>query len=264
MTATTLDRLHTIACIAPEGDSGSSRVLFLHGIGGSAHSCVPVAELIAAQGISSWCLDAPGYGDSADPLRGAEIVDDVIELIDALSPGRQVVVVGASWGGVVATAVALRRPDRVAGLVLADSTRGSGTTPAKAAAMLRRIDELDTKGAQAVAARRAARLTAPNADPQVTEAVRRSMAALRPAGFRAAAEFMASTDHGPDLHRIDCPTMILVGEHDCITGVDESRLLAENIPGARFHIITGAGHVAMQEQPTVPADLIADFVRSLP
>jgi pimeloyl-ACP methyl ester carboxylesterase len=75
---------------------------------------------------------------------------------------------------------------------------------------------------------------------------------------------MSATDHGPELDKISCPTSILVGEHDVITGVDESRLLATNIPDAQLHVIADAGHVAIQEQPDVVADLVARFVKSLP
>lgn len=264
MASTVLDRLHWVERAARDETMKHPRVLLLHGIGGSARSCGPVANRLAARGISSWCLDAPGYGESADPRPGDDVVADVIELVGVLSPDRPVVLLGTSWGGVIATAVALRRPEMAAGLILADSTRGSGTTAAKADAMLSRIDELQLRGAQAIAAQRAPRLTAPGADPAVSDAVRRSMAELRPDGFRTAALFMAATDHGPELDKISCPTSILVGEHDVITGVDESRLLATNIPDAQLHVIADAGHVAIQEQPDVVADLVARFVKSLP
>ncbi|GAB88544.1 alpha/beta fold hydrolase [Gordonia rhizosphera] len=238
-------------------------MLLLHGIGGSVASCAPLGERLAAAGIPCTCVDAPGYGDSPDPEPGVDAADAVIELLDARWPDRPVVLLGTSWGGVIATAVALRRPGRVAALILADSTRGSGTTPEQAAAMRARIDEFRARGADVVAAQRASRLTAPDAAPVVSDAVRRSMAAVRENGFRAAADFMAATDHGADLHRVDCPTLVLVGEHDVITGVDESRLLADRIPGAELAIIADAGHVAIQEQPDVVAELVADFVGGL-
>ena len=257
------ERLHAVERSA-EHPLDAPRTLLLHGIGGSARSCEPVAENLAAQGFSSWCLDAPGYGESADPSVSEDLVATVIEFLEAVSPTLPVVLLGTSWGGVVATAVALRRPDRVAGLVLIDSTRGSGTTPEKAAAMLSRIDELVAVGAATVALQRAPRLTAPGADPAIVTKVHDSMAALRLPGFRAAAEYMAATDHGPYLQNISCPTLVLVGEHDVVTGVDESRVLAERIPGALLRILPDAGHVAIQEQPEHVADMVAEFIRTLP
>lgn len=253
-------RLHVVVRPA---DATQPTVVMLHGIGGSAESCAPLAEHLAAAGVATAAVDAPGYGRSADPTATNDVVADVIDALDNLSPDRPVVIIGTSWGGVIAMSVSLRRPDRVAGLVLADSTRGSGTSVEKAAAMRSRITELREHGASVVAAARATRLTAPEADPEVTEQVRRSMSSVRVPGFTAAAEFMAATDLGPQLTDIGCPTLVVVGEHDMITGVDESRLLAERIPNAQLRIIANAGHVAIQEQPAAVAALVVEFLEAL-
>ncbi|MFW0793450.1 alpha/beta fold hydrolase [Gordonia sp. CPCC 205515] len=260
---TAVARLHVVAHPSRREIRSEVPVVLLHGIGGSAQSCAPLAERLAAQGHPAWCVDAPGYGQSADPITGTDTADEISELLEQQWAGRPVVLLGTSFGGVVAMTVALRRPDLVAGLVLADSTRGSGTTEQKATAMRARVTELFEQGAYQVAAARAPRLTAPDADPAIAAAVRTSMAALRPTGFGAAAEFMAATDLGPRLAEIACPTLVLVGEHDAITGVDESRLLADRIPGATLHIIDAAGHVAIQEQPAAIADLVGAFLGGL-
>ncbi|MGV9711538.1 alpha/beta fold hydrolase [Gordonia sp. NPDC003424] len=260
---TTVTRLHVVAHPSRREIRSDRPVVLLHGIGGSAQSCAPLAERLAAQGFPAWSVDAPGYGQSTDPVAGRDTADEIIALLEDHWAGQPVVLLGTSFGGVVAMSVALRRPDLVAGLVLADSTRGSGTTDEKAAAMRARVTELFEQGAHKVAVARAPRLTAPDADPAVADAVRDSMAALRTAGFGAAAEFMAAADLGPRLAEIDCPTLVLVGQHDAITGVDESRLLADRIPGATLHIIDDAGHVAIQEQPAAIADLVAAFLEGL-
>lgn len=240
-------------------------VLLLHGIGGSADSCAPLAGILAHLGIHAWCLDAAGYGESADPtsVHHHDFVADVLTVAEAVSPGRPVVLLGTSWGGVIAAAAALRRPDLVAGLVLADSTRGSGTSPAKADAMRARAADMKLRGPAVLADERAARLVAPGADPAIAESVRVSMASVRDSGFSAAAEFMASADLGPLLGQISCPSAVVVGEADVITGVEESRLLAESIPGARLYEVAGAGHVAIQEQPAIVAAHVLQLLEGL-
>lgn len=262
--STFIGELHLYEFRPVEADTSAPTVLLLHGIGGSARSCTPLAEQLVELGIHALCLDASGYGESSDPTSTShDFVADVIQVADAFSPDGPVTLLGTSWGGVIALATALSHPDRVAGLVLADSTRGSGTSPEKSAGMRERAREMATRGAAAIAAERAPRLVAPGAEPAVVESVRTSMASVRRAGFGAAAKFMESTDHGPRLIDIACPTLVLVGESDEITGVAESRLLAERIPDARFHEIAGAGHVAIQEQPAVVAALVGDFVEGL-
>lgn len=235
-------------------------VLMLHGIGGNANSCAPLAAELAARGHATYRLDAAGYGRSADPAGvHHDHAGDVLTVLDDIDPDRPVHLVGTSWGGVVALEVARRRPGRVRTLVLADSTRGSGTSPARAAAMRDRVPALRAAGPERFAAERAPKLTAPDAAEDVRARVAADMAAVRPAGYAAAAECMASTDHGPILHTLAVPTLVVVGEHDRVTGVAESQLLADAIPGARLTVVTGAGHAAIQEQPRLVAGALVRF-----
>ncbi len=245
-------------------DEGEGRpVLLLHGIGGSARSCAALASVLAGHGIRALAWDAPGYGDSADP-SGPDDTDypaRVVDVLDDLALG-QVDLFGTSWGGVIATVVAARYPERVRTLVLADSTRGSGTRPERAAALRARATELAAPGAERFAAGRAPRLVAPGCDPRVAAAVRAEMAQVRLPGYRGAAEFMAATDTADLLPGLRQPTLVLVGEHDEVTGVPESRLLADSVPGARFRLVTGAGHAAVTERPADVAAAMLEFWRS--
>ncbi|MGH3658181.1 MAG: alpha/beta fold hydrolase [Micromonosporaceae bacterium] len=63
------------------------------------------------------------------------------------------------------------------------------------------------------------------------------------------------------LGRLGVPVLVLVGEHDRVTGVAESERLAGAIPGARLAVIPAAGHAAIQERPTEIAGLVAEFLR---
>ena len=74
-----------------------------------------------------------------------------------------------------------------------------------------------------------------------------------------AAEFMATTDTAALLPSLAVPTLVVVGEHDTVTGVDESRLLADTIPGARFVLVPGAGHAAVTERPAEVAAAMLEF-----
>ncbi|RBY87540.1 alpha/beta hydrolase [Blastococcus sp. TF02A-26] len=242
-------------------DEGTGRpVLLLHGIGGSAASCAGVAAVLAASGARAIAWDAPGYGESADPSGDADVdyPARVLALLDDLGLDR-VDLFGTSWGGVIATEVAARAPGRVRTLVLADSTRGSGTAPEKAAAMRSRAADLAASGPEAFATARAPRLVAPGCDPEVADAVRAEMAQVRLAGYRGAAEYMAGTDTAELLPTITAPTLVVVGEHDVVTGVEESRLLADRIPGARLVVVPGAGHAALTEKPAEVAAAVLEL-----
>jgi pimeloyl-ACP methyl ester carboxylesterase len=225
-------------------------VLLLHGIGGSAASFAEQQGRL--DGFTTIAWDAPGYGASADPAGGGEPADRyaraAVDLLHDLGHERAHVL-GVSWGGVIATRMALRHPETLLSLTLASSSRGSGRTENGRAAMLRRIDDLAALGPAEFAARRGPNLLAPGAPTGLAERVLAIMAQVRLPGYRGAAEMMAATDHSADLRKVSVPTLVLVGEHDRVTGVPESEALAVGIPGARFAVLPGGGHAVNQENP---------------
>ncbi|OYN95314.1 alpha/beta hydrolase [Enemella evansiae] len=242
-----LDTGISLVVARPHG-APTRRVLLLHGIGGNARSCSEAAELLSGQGIEAYAWDAPGYGESADPSGPVDHPGEVLAAVDELGLD-QVDLFGTSWGGVIATQVAARAPERVRSLVLADSTRGSATSPEQAAGMAARVTALTELGAAEFAATRAPRLVSASAPASVGQQVREVMATVRPPGYRSAAEFMARTDNTALLRELRTPTLVVVGADDVVTGVAESRLLAELVPGASFEVIPEAGHSAVTERP---------------
>lgn len=237
--------------------------LFLHGIGGSSASFRAQLGGGLADGFRLLAWDAPGYGDSPDPSPAIAATDALDRLADAalsVLDDMPAHVVGVSWGGVVATRMALRRPELLRNLVLADSTRGSGRTAEGRAGMARRVEEMAALGPRAFAALRGPRLVGPDAGPRVRTGVEEIMAGCRPTGYALAAASMAATDHSADLPRITVPTLVVVGEHDVVTGVAESRAMADAIPGSRFALIPGAGHAANQEQPAEFDRVVGGFL----
>jgi pimeloyl-ACP methyl ester carboxylesterase len=90
------------------------------------------------------------------------------------------------------------------------------------------------------------------------------MSRTPPAGITAALRAMAErSDAAPLLPQIDCPTLIVVGEHDAITPVAVSREMHAAIRGSRLEIIAGAGHVPPVEQPEAFSNVLGDFLNGL-
>jgi pimeloyl-ACP methyl ester carboxylesterase len=238
-----------------------STVLLLHGIG-SAHDAFAPQVPALEDGYRCVAWDAPGYGHSSDPpsppgMGGyAAAAADLLAHLDA-TPAH---LVGVSWGAVIAVRLALRHPHLVRSLVLADSSRGAGTDPERAFAMRRRSDDLRLLGAGQFAAQRAPKLVT-GASPDLADDVAAAMArAIRLPGYGWAADALAQTDHLPRLAELRLPTLVVVGEHDAVTGVDASRELATAIPGARLEVIPGAGHLANQERPATFNRLVRGFL----
>jgi 3-oxoadipate enol-lactonase len=72
---------------------------------------------------------------------------------------------------------------------------------------------------------------------------------------------------GTDLHASNAglrlPVLAVVGDADGSTPPDLVRETAAGIPGARFEIIRGAGHIPCVEQPAALATLLGAFLKEL-
>ncbi len=224
-------------------------LLFLHGIGSSRESFATQRAHFADR-YRCICPDAPGYGDSddRDAIDGMDGYAQIYEqLLERFGPAA---IVGVSFGGVIAARMAMRRVADINALVLADTSRGSGSTPEKAAAMRSRPDELNSVGPEAFATARASRLLSGNATPEVIDEVARNMArTIRLPGYAQAAEAMAGTDHSERLGEITCPTLVVVGELDAVCPPAEAQRIAEAIPASQYAEVPAAGHLSNVEQP---------------
>jgi pimeloyl-ACP methyl ester carboxylesterase len=65
------------------------------------------------------------------------------------------------------------------------------------------------------------------------------------------------------LGEIRCPVLVITGSEDGMMPSENSRLLAEAIPGARFFITGGAGHNFFHEQPEEVSAVLIDFFKGI-
>jgi 3-oxoadipate enol-lactonase len=238
--------------------------LLLHGIGSSADAFRrQLADLSDEFDLVAW--DAPGYARSADvahPLTLDGYAQAAVDLLDALDLAVTHVT-GVSWGGAVALGVALGQPARVASLALIGSTPGLATDPAAAGGLRTRAERIERNGVAAYARVRATEVLSDHASPALVKEEQEIMlASVRARGFRSAAESLARADYGPELKRVRARTLVLVGEDDEVTGLKQSKALAEGIPRARLVVIRSAGHHANEEQPKVVNSELRNHWRS--
>jgi pimeloyl-ACP methyl ester carboxylesterase len=238
-------------------------VLCLHGIGSSSAAFAPqVDELAGELRFLAW--DAPGYAASGDPDGPLDLdayADAAADVVRDRADGP-VHVLGVSWGGVIAIRLALRHPDLVRSLVIADSSRGSGQRPEQADAMRDRATELERLGSADFAAVRGPRLVTPEAPSELVERVVATMRdSVRHPGYGYAAASMAATDLTAELRDVRTPTLVLCGDGDTVTGVPESQAIAGGIRDAVFVTLRGAGHLANQEAPEAFNAWLSAFVQ---
>ncbi len=195
--------------------------------------------------------DLRGFGGSP-PMPTPQSLDDyaadVLALLNALHIERAVVA-GLSMGGYIAFALIRQAPERISGLLLAD-TRATPDSDAARATRAANAELVLREGSAALAERLLPNLLA----PQASEALRAELLAIAaanpPAGIAAALHAMAARpDSTPLLSQINVPTTVVVGAEDTLTPPSEARLMHEAIAGSRFVVIPNAGHLSAIERP---------------
>jgi pimeloyl-ACP methyl ester carboxylesterase len=199
--------------------------------------------------------DLRGFGGSqvtAGTVSMEQMADDLAALATALAVDEPMVLCGLSMGGYVALEFWRKHAARLRGLVLCD-TRAAPDTPEAAAARLETAERVLGEGTVPLADSLLPKLFAPatlEKRSNLAAIERRKILAAQPQGVAAALRGMAARrDFRGELAGISLPTMVIVGEHDAISTVDEMRGIAQAIAGAEFVIVPGAGHMSPLENP---------------
>lgn len=210
-------------------------------------------------------VDLRGHGESDAPLWHYTLdqaADDVRGLLDHLSV-LQAVFVGLSMGGYILFAFYRKHADRVKGLVLAD-TRAQADTPEGKDGRFQMAQIAYNQGPTAIADLMIPKLLSPaaiQAKPTLVQHVRSMIEGNQISGIAGDLMAMAERpDSVPLLRQITCSTQIIVGELDVTTPLHDSKLMADQIPGAHLATIPGAAHLANLEQPETFNQIVEAFV----
>ena len=219
-----------------------------------------------------WRLITPdlrGFGGSTSD-NGTPTMDDyavdAMGLLGELGVSRAVVG-GCSMGGYATFALLKRAPDLAIGVVLSDTRMGADSPEGRAnrRSMLALVDREGPSGIARDMMPKLIGETTRTTDPTVESTIRRFIKQQSPEGIRTAIQrMMDRVDATPVVSAVRVPTLVIVGEEDQLTPVEESRRLAEAIPGARLEIIPQAGHLPNLEQPDRFNVVLTRFLEDLP
>lgn len=249
-------------------------LLFLHGIGGGRSNWTPQLH-VAAPYMRAAALDFRGYGDSALGSAQSTVEDycaDILRVAEALQADR-LVLCGLSYGSWIATSFAMRHPERLAGLVLSGGCTGMSEAPAEEREAFRRSRQVPLDAGQTPADFAPAVvnvLAGPDADEDVRERLRASMAAIPAATYRDALNCFTHPPERFDFSRLTMPVLMMTGEHDRLAPPAEIRgvagRIADSAPRAsvRFEMVAGAGHVCNVERSDRYNAILAQFLSELP
>ncbi len=269
---------------------GRSPLVVLHGGPGVPHDYTLRIAGVAERGRAVVHYDQLGCGRSTHlPDEGADFwtvelfLAELDNLLAALGIASSYAILGQSWGGMLAAEHAVRRPEGLQGLVIANSPASMGLWLAEA----NRLREQLPADVQATLLAHEQAETTDSAEYLAAEQVfyDRHVCRVVPNPPEVLASFAAlaqdptvyHTMNGPSefhvigtlknwsvidrLHQVNAPTLLINGRHDEATPACVQPF-ADNIPGARWEVFEESSHLPHVEEEERYLQVVGDFLDS--
>ena len=266
------------AQLVPDGSQMRERptLLLLHGGPGFDHSSYKPEFSTLADVAQVVYLDHRGQGrsDKSDPARWnlAQWADDVRDFCDVLGIEKPIVM-GNSFGGMVAMAYAARHPEHPAKLIFSSTsarqnlerviTRFTELGGEEVAALARAFWESpspETMGPYAQSAFPLYTQSGKLEDPDTAARTKWAFDVL----FDFASDEINSMDLLPGLANVRCPTLVMGGEQDPVCPIEDQVEIAAALPAewVRFERFENCGHGAYRDHPERGFALLREFITS--
>ena len=245
------------------GSLGQPPLLLCNGIGASLELLQPLVEALHP-GRAIIRFDLPGIGGSPPPALPYHLIG-LPAMVDGLLEQlghRHVDVLGVSWGGGLATQLALARPHLVRRLVLAATGTGLLMVPARPAVLRHMITPRRHRDAGY-----SVQVAGDIYGGSLRECPERARELLRPhtgsatkRGYYFQLMAAAGWTSLPLLPLLRQPTLLLAGDDDPIIPLVNARIMHQLIARSQLHIYQG-GHLELIDRPKLLAPVIEEFLR---
>ena len=242
-----------------QGPAGAPALLLLNALGTTVDLWNPQIDRLAPA-FRVIRFDTRGHGASdapAGPYALDRLGRDALAVLDAAGVSRAHVC-GVSLGGQTALWLGLHAPERVNGLVAANTGARIGTTEL----WDQRIHDAGELGMQALAEPAVARWFSPGfrqTHPELVDRFKKMLRDCSPTGYAGCCAALRDADLRDDLHRITCPTLVVTGREDPATPPAAGHFMHERIAGAEL-LALDAAHLANVEQPDAFTASVVQFL----
>ena len=242
-----------------ELEGTGQRLLVISGTGGDLRQRPRVHDSLLPERFETLAYDQRGLGQSSVPpwpYAMKDFADDAAALLDAVG-WDDCLVMGLSFGGMVAQEVAIRHSQRVRRLVLACTSaggEGGASYPLHELSTLSR-EEQSAVRMQLIDTRWDEAWQRDNPDMVKLIAERMGLDGEGEAAPGLTNQLAARAGHDTSgrLGSITCPTLVCGGRFDGIAPPSNSEFLARSIPGARLEMFDGGHGFFMQDPAAMPA-----------
>ncbi len=241
-------------------------LVMIHGAQGDRSMFSGFAPAFASR-FQVLTFDQRGSGQSEKPdmeYSIAMLADDTATLMDQVG-FFSAHIVGVSMGGMIAQEFALRHAHKVRSLVLGCTTPGGPKAVRLGGEAL--TNAYSTKPLSAEERGRAlaeAAFTTGYIEqhPEIIQAMieARRQRPLDPVALEHRMKAAYAHDAYDRLSQITCPTLVITGKDDALISWENSRILAEHIPGAKLVLLKPAGHCFWMEQPQQSHEAMLKFL----
>jgi len=239
-------------------------VILLHPFPANHEFWLPVAEALGAR-YRMILPDLRGHGDSGvgeGPATMEKHAADIARVMDDAGITRASLI-GVSIGGYALFEFWRRHRGRVAALGLCNTKAPADSAEARNGRLQAANDALE-RGTEPFFQSMIPRLlgkTTRETRPDLVEGALRMMRKMSPEDVaqvqRGMAERLDSVD---TLKTINVSTLLVTGDEDILTGVNEAELMRQHISGSQLRVIAKAGHYSPWEQPEEVGKLLRQFL----
>jgi len=239
-------------------------VVLLHPFPVNHEFWLPLADVLSGR-YRLILPDLRGHGDSdvgEGPATMEKHAADVVRVMDDAGADRAPLI-GVSIGGYAILELWRRYRARVSALVLCNTKAPADNAEARAG-RLQAANDVIERGTEPFFESMVQKVLSSatrETRPDLVESALRMMRKMSPQDVAQVQRGMAERPDSVDtLKTINVPTLLITGDEDNMTGVNEAELMHRRISGSQMRVIPKAGHYSPWEQPEHAARLLRQFL----
>jgi pimeloyl-[acyl-carrier protein] methyl ester esterase len=240
-------------------------LVLLHGFGFHSGIWQDIIPLLEAH-FKITLIDLPGYGKNSQSLAEYNL-ENVIEIILQSAPAKAIYL-GWSLGGVIATAIALKKPARVAALINVASSPcflEQDNWPGMQEKVLTQFtDELIEKPEKTL--QKFFQVQLRQAEPEkISKLLQDLFQYGKPSEktLRGSLEILKTSDFRNQLQKIACPKLYFFGRLDRLVPYAIIEKLPSLVENAQFEFFRDAGHAPFLSHPQKFVSIITEFAKNV-